>query len=88
MSKQAAIAVRDCTSVLAILADRWQNAENYRDCFEVLVQESSSQEVLESGVRRELVELIKRVDESGVHRHVTRMLYEMASAVENEDMEF
>ncbi|KAL2069445.1 hypothetical protein VTL71DRAFT_14124 [Oculimacula yallundae] len=80
--KEADIAIRDCTSVLAILADRWQNAEHYRDCFEVLaraVAGRSRQTCLDAESRDELVGLTERVNEAGVNRHVTTMLLEMAT---------
>lgn len=82
MPKEADIAIRDCTSVLAIFADRWQNAEHYRDCFEVLARAiagRSRQICLDAESRAELVELTERVNEAGVNRHVTTMLYEMAT---------
>lgn len=80
--KEADLAIRDCTSVLAILADRWQNAEHYRDCFEVLaraIPRSSRPGYLSREVREELADLTEKVVEAGVHRHVTTMLWEMAS---------
>jgi len=67
--------------VLAILADRWQNAEHYRDCFEVLARAIPRSErvgVLEAEARRELSGLMGKVVEAGVHRHVETMLWEMA----------
>lgn len=80
--KEADIAIRDCTAVLAILADRWQNAEHYRDCFEVLARAVPRCEklgYLERDVREELTELIEKVQEAGIHRHVRNMLEDMAS---------
>ena len=81
LPKEADLAIRDCTSVLAILADRWQNAEHYRDCFEVLARAIPRSErvgVLEAEARRELRALMGKVVEAGVHRHVEAMLWEMA----------
>ncbi|PVH82740.1 hypothetical protein DL98DRAFT_570350 [Cadophora sp. DSE1049] len=86
---EADFAIRDCTSVLAILADRWQNAEVYRDCFEVLaraIPRCKRLGCLEREAREELVGLIERVNEVGVHRHVLTMLYEMGMGPEDEDM--
>ena len=80
--KEADIAIRDCTSVLAILADRWQNAEHYRDCFEVLARAIAGRSrgtCFDAESRAELVELTERVNEAGVNRHVTTMLYEMST---------
>jgi len=80
MPKEADLAIRDCTSVLAILADRWQNAEHYRDCFEVLARAMGPEPgYLDEGKRGELVELTQKVTEAGIHRHVATMLWEMAS---------
>ena len=81
LPKEADLAIRDCTSVLAILADRWQNAEHYRDCFEVLARAIPRSErvgALEAEARRELRGLMGKVVEAGVHRHVETMLWEMA----------
>lgn len=82
ISKAADVAVRDCTSILAILADRWQNAECYRDCFEVLaraVHGASLPRYIDSETKEELIDLTRRVTETGVHSHVVTMLYEIAS---------
>jgi len=86
---EADFAIRDCTSVLAILADRWQNAEVYRDCFEVLaraIPRCKRLGYLEREAREELGGLIERVNEVGIHRHVLTMLYEMAMGPEDEEM--
>lgn len=75
--------------MLAILADRWQNAEQYRDCFEVVaraVPRSSRPGYLDREAREELTDLIEKVSEAGVHRHVRTMLYEMAAFNEDEEM--
>jgi hypothetical protein len=92
ISKEVDIAIRDCTSVLAILADRWQNAEHYRDCFEVLARAivgggSFERSVIGVDTRKELLELAEKVNQVGVNRHVMTMLYEMAT-VEDGNMEF
>ena len=87
--KEADLAIRDCTSVLAILADRWQNAEHYRDCFEVVaraIPRSARPGYLEQETRAELAELAEKVNEAGVHRHVTTMLWEMATQDGVEEM--
>ncbi|KUJ16886.1 uncharacterized protein LY89DRAFT_718614 [Mollisia scopiformis] len=86
---QADSSIRDCTSVLAILADRWQNAEHYRDCFEVVaraVPRCSKPGYLDREAREELADLIEKVSEAGVHRHVRTMLCEMAALNEDEEM--
>lgn len=75
--------------MLAILADRWQNAEQYRDCFEVLaraVPRCSRLGYLEREAREELGGLIEKVGEMGLHGHVRTMLCEMATRCEDEEM--
>lgn len=75
--------------MLAILADRWQNAEYYRDCFEVLaraIPRCKRLGCLEGEAKRELRGLIEKVSEMGLHRHVGTMLREMAGGVEDEEM--
>lgn len=74
------LAIRDCTSVLAILADRWQNAEVYRDCFEVLamaIPRCSRLGCLEREAKLELRDLIGRVSNMGLHRHAGTILKEV-----------
>ncbi|KAG9245762.1 hypothetical protein BJ878DRAFT_500122 [Calycina marina] len=88
MPKEADLAIRDCTSVLAILADRWKNAEHYRDCFEVLARAIGPiPGFLDPGAKQELAVLTEKVTETGIHRHVTTMLWEMVLSVADEDME-
>lgn len=88
MPKEADLAIRDCTSVLAILADRWENAEVYRDCFEVLARAIPGSGELGGEVKEELRGLCRRVEEMGCHRHVVTMLMEMAGDNERgEEME-
>jgi len=87
--READLAIRDCTSVLAILADRWQNAEHYRDCFEVLaraIPRSSRPGCLEPAAREELADLTEKVVEAGIHNHVTTMLCEMSSSGLDDEM--
>jgi hypothetical protein len=89
MPREADMAIRDCTSVLAILADRWCNAEVYRDCFEVLARAVPRCEIpgrLGREAREELGFLIEKVSEAGVHGHVRTMLEEMAEEGGDEDM--
>ncbi|KAH8597259.1 hypothetical protein B0O99DRAFT_89227 [Bisporella sp. PMI_857] len=88
--KEVDLAIRDCTSVLAILAERWQNAECYRDCFEVLARGMGGigrEGWLDPAVRGELVELTGKVTEAGCHRHVQTMLWDMAAPTEEGRME-
>lgn len=74
--------------MLAILADRWQNAEHYRDCFEILARAiGPSPGYLDPSARQELAQLTEKVNEAGIHRHVNTMLWEMAAPVEGDAME-
>ncbi|KAL5316769.1 hypothetical protein ACEPPN_015820 [Leptodophora sp. 'Broadleaf-Isolate-01'] len=71
------LAIRGSTSVLAILADRWQNAEVYRDCFEVLARANPRCKrlgYLERATSEELAGLTDRVNEFGIHRHVSTIM--------------
>lgn len=75
-------AVRDCSAALAIFADKWPKAEHYRDCFELLaasVPRSQPLGCLASSTKRELMELVQRLEESGIHRTTLRMLREMGA---------
>ncbi|EPE34298.1 Zn2/Cys6 DNA-binding protein [Glarea lozoyensis ATCC 20868] len=88
---EADLAIRDCASVLAILADRWQNAERYRDCFEFLartIPRCTMPGHLENDARTELAGLIEKVNESGVHGHVRTMLYEIAGTFDGANYNF
>jgi hypothetical protein len=72
--------MRDCTSVLATLAERWVDAEQYRDCFEILARAISVSQ-------RETLGMIGREAREEIHRHVSTMLWEMAELGEEEGME-
>lgn len=76
--------------MLATLADRWQNAGHYRGCFDVLaraIPRSAKPGLMEREAREELAKLAEKVNEAGVHRHVTTMLWEMATQGSEEDMD-
>jgi len=75
---------------LAIFADRWRNAEQYCDCLEVLartVPRSSPHGYLDRQAREELAVLTRKVEETGIHRHVARMLWEMCAGDEQDLMQ-
>lgn len=83
-------ASRDCTAVLTIFADRWRNAEHYRDCLEVLartIPRTSPPGHLDRQDRDELARLTSKVEEVGIHRHVSRMLWEMCAGNESDYMQ-
>lgn len=93
MSYEADNAARDCSAVMAIFADRWRNAEHYRDCLEILARAESRR--LSSGMsatigslqldvaeRRELGALTEKLVRMGIHRHVAQMLREMSEVEE------
>lgn len=78
--------------MLAILADRWQNAEHYRDCFEFLARAISVSQherlgYLEKEARQELGVLAKAVADAGINQHVSVMLAEIVSQSDSEAME-
>lgn len=88
MSHEVNSAVRDCSAVLAIFADRWRNAECYRDCFELVARAESrrSMSLMSDGVQRwqfsaeerqEVTAMMERLVRIGVHRQVVRMLKDM-----------
>ncbi|CAG9974376.1 unnamed protein product [Clonostachys byssicola] len=73
-------AIRDCSAVLAIFADRWPKAEHYRDCFEWLastIPRSQPQGQLSAEARQGLASLLVKLEESGIHRTTSRMLHEI-----------
>ncbi|KAI9742374.1 MAG: hypothetical protein M1818_003907 [Claussenomyces sp. TS43310] len=87
MSTEADNASRDCTAVLAIFADRWRNAELYRDCLELLaraVPRVTASGLLDASARAELAHLTRSIEEAGIHRHVARMLWEMCAEDDND----
>jgi hypothetical protein len=75
-------ALRDCSAVLAIFAERWPKAEQYRDSFEFLatsIPRCQPLGYLADDVRRDLQELVRKLEESGIHRGTSRMLWEMCA---------
>lgn len=75
-------ALRDCSAVLAIFAERWPKAEQYRDCFELLaaaIPRSQPLGQLSDDVRQRLAASTRKLEESGIHRTSSRMLWEMCA---------
>lgn len=67
ISKPVNCAVRDCTAILAIFADRSQNADIYRDCMDLLatsVLSASSCGIVDAESRQELTALVGQVKEN------------------------
>jgi hypothetical protein len=67
ISKSVHCAVRDCTAILAIFADRSQNADIYRDCMDILaisVLSASSCGSIDAESRQELTALVGQVEEN------------------------
>lgn len=91
MPRDIDTAIRDCAAVLAIFADRWRNAEHYRDCLELLARAVprcvGAGKVLEREAREELMVLTRNVEDMGIHRHVSRMLHEICAGGDAERMQ-
>ncbi|CAK7207372.1 hypothetical protein SEUCBS139899_010182 [Sporothrix eucalyptigena] len=82
VSRQVSDAMRDCSAILAIFAERWPRAEPYRDCFELLSTSIPRSQPLGGRIgaeaRQTLAGLCRQLEESGIHRLTSRMLREMA----------
>lgn len=75
-------AFRDCSAVLAIFAESRPKAEHYRDCFELLatsIPRSQPLGHLANDARQGLMELVFKLEESGIHQTTSRMLREMCA---------
>ncbi|KAH8680364.1 hypothetical protein BGZ61DRAFT_520184 [Ilyonectria robusta] len=84
--KEANDAFRDCSAALAIFADRWPKAEHYRDCFELLavsIPRSQPLGHLAKDAREGLIILVRKLEESGIHRITLRMLHEICEDTES-----
>ncbi|EEU36782.1 uncharacterized protein NECHADRAFT_88944 [Fusarium vanettenii 77-13-4] len=68
-------AIRACSSTLAIMADRWTEAECLRDVFDILARELMSA----AGRRNILEENWQQMSEIVIHRSTLRMIREMAT---------
>lgn len=67
ISKSVNCAVRDCTAILAIFADRSQNADVYRDCMDLLatiVLSASPCGIIDAESRQGLTALVGQVKEN------------------------
>ncbi|KAH7241278.1 hypothetical protein BKA59DRAFT_400639 [Fusarium tricinctum] len=77
ISKSVHCAVRDCTAILAIFADRSQYADIYRDCMDILaisVLSASSCGSIDAESRQELTALVGQVEENILAPHVHTQL--------------
>ncbi|KIV89630.1 hypothetical protein PV10_07016 [Exophiala mesophila] len=86
ISKAADRAIRDCTSSLAIFADRSQNTDIYRDCLDVLassITRSLPPGKIDDESRQELAALVQQIVESGIAPHVAAKLSEMTANFES-----
>lgn len=80
ISKPVDRAIRDCTSLLAIFADRSQNAEVYHDCMDVLassISRAAPLGTIDRDSRRELGVLVKEIEDVGLAPHIMGKLAEM-----------
>jgi hypothetical protein len=73
-------AIRDCTTALAIFADRSQNADIYRDCADALassISRANPPGTIDDESRRELARMVGQIEEVGLAPHVLDKLSEM-----------
>lgn len=82
-SKTVDRAIRDCTAIMSIFADRSQNADVYRDCMDVLasgISRAHPQGCIDMETRKELSILICQIEENGLASHTFTMLSEMCKS--------
>jgi len=78
-------AMRACSSTLAILAERWAEAECCRDVFEVLAREVPVGDTwrrpkrLSDAGRKSIEQNWRLLQENVIHRPTLRMIHEMAA---------
>lgn len=80
LAKEVDRAIRDCTAILSIFADRSQNADIYRDCLDVLASSISRADppgTIDEDSREELGALVGQMEEVGLAPHVWTKLREM-----------
>jgi hypothetical protein len=80
ISKPVDRAIRDCTAILSIFADRSQNADMYRDCMDVLassISRASPSGNIDTDSRQELATLVSQIEENGLASHTFTKLSEM-----------
>lgn len=81
ISKRVDRAIRDSTAILAIFADRSQNAAIYRDCLDVLASGVSRIEFLgklDEDSRRDLCEILNQMRSTDIAPDIVARLSEMA----------
>ncbi|CAG9993113.1 unnamed protein product [Clonostachys byssicola] len=80
VSKAIDRAIRDCTAILSIFADRSQNADVYRDCMDLLagsVSRAAQPVNIDAESRRELVVLVGQIEENRLASHIHSQLLDM-----------
>ncbi|EMT74627.1 hypothetical protein FOC4_g10000754 [Fusarium odoratissimum] len=80
VSKVIDRAIRDCTAVLSIFADRSQKVDIYRDCMELLassISRISTPGTIDTETRQELNFLLGQIEENSLASHVHAKLSEM-----------
>jgi hypothetical protein len=80
ISKAVDRAIRDCTVILSIFADRSQHADVYRDCMDVLassVSRASPPGKIDTDSRQELTSLVCQIEENGLAPSTFTKLAEM-----------
>lgn len=80
LSKAVDRAIRDCTAILSIFADRSQNADVYRDCIDLLassVSRTTQPVSIDAESRRELAVLVGQVEENRLASHIHSQLLDM-----------
>lgn len=80
ISKAVDRAIRDCTVILSIFADRSQHADVYRDCMDVLassISRASPPGNIDTESRQELASLVCQIEENGLAPHTFTKLSEM-----------
>ncbi|CAH0055891.1 unnamed protein product [Clonostachys solani] len=80
VSKAVDRAIRDCTAILSIFADRSQNADMYRDCMDLLgssVSRAAQPGNIDAESRQELAVLVSQVEENRLAPHIHSQLLDM-----------
>jgi hypothetical protein len=80
ISKAVDRAIRDCTVILSIFADRSQHADVYRDCMDVLassISRASPPGNIDTESRQELASLVCQIEKNGLAPHTFTKLSEM-----------
>ncbi|KAH7121800.1 hypothetical protein B0J13DRAFT_628936 [Dactylonectria estremocensis] len=80
ISKAVDRAIRDCTAILSIFADRSQNADVYHDCMDLLassITRASTSGNIDIESRQELAILVRQMEENRLASHANAKLLEM-----------